>query len=88
MVVVLQMAASGWVCWLEPLWGCAGISGVALFFHGASIYNAPPHPLLPRPGIAWAITAGLAQLVEQRIRNAKVVGSTPISGTINNNLIC
>ena len=26
--------------------------------------------------------AGLAQLVEQRIRNAKVVGSTPISGTI------
>jgi hypothetical protein len=26
--------------------------------------------------------AGVAQLVEQRIRNAKVVGSTPISGTI------
>ena len=25
--------------------------------------------------------AGVAQLVEQRIRNAKVVGSTPISGT-------
>ena len=25
--------------------------------------------------------AGIAQLVEQRIRNAKVVGSTPISGT-------
>jgi hypothetical protein len=27
--------------------------------------------------------AGVAQLVEQRIRNAKVVGSTPISGTIH-----
>ena len=27
--------------------------------------------------------AGVAQLVEQRIRNAKVVGSTPISGTIS-----
>jgi hypothetical protein len=27
------------------------------------------------------IFAGVAQLVEQRIRNAKVVGSTPISGT-------
>tara|TARA_B100000674_G_scaffold114676_2_gene85941 strand:- start:1524 stop:1697 length:174 start_codon:yes stop_codon:yes gene_type:complete len=26
--------------------------------------------------------AGVAQLVEQRIRNAKVVGSNPISGTI------
>jgi hypothetical protein len=26
--------------------------------------------------------AGIAQLVEQRIRNAKVVGSTPITGTI------
>ena len=26
--------------------------------------------------------AGIAQLVEQRIRNAKVVGSIPISGTI------
>jgi hypothetical protein len=25
--------------------------------------------------------AGIAQLVEQRIRNAKVVGSTPIAGT-------
>ena len=25
--------------------------------------------------------AGVAQLVEQRIRNAKVVGSNPISGT-------
>ena len=25
--------------------------------------------------------AGIAQLVEQRIRNAKVVGSIPISGT-------
>ena len=29
-----------------------------------------------------ASQAGVAQLVEQRIRNAKVVGSTPISGTI------
>ena len=27
--------------------------------------------------------AGIAQLVEQRIRNAKVVGSTPIAGTKN-----
>jgi hypothetical protein len=26
-------------------------------------------------------SARIAQLVEQRIRNAKVVGSTPISGT-------
>lgn len=25
--------------------------------------------------------AGVAQLVEQRIRNAKVAGSTPVSGT-------
>jgi hypothetical protein len=30
----------------------------------------------PRPA-----PAGIAQLVEQRIRNAKVVGSTPITGT-------
>ncbi|SBN29191.1 hypothetical protein KPMX200_30084 [Klebsiella pneumoniae] len=28
--------------------------------------------------------ADIAQLVEQRIRNAKVVGSTPIIGTISN----
>ncbi|SCZ84730.1 conserved hypothetical protein [Nitrosomonas mobilis] len=27
------------------------------------------------------IFAGVAQLVEQRIRNAKVGGSTPLSGT-------
>ena len=27
------------------------------------------------------VYAGIAQLVEQRIRNAKVVGSIPISGT-------
>ena len=27
--------------------------------------------------------AGVAQLVEQRIRNAKVGGSTPLSGTIS-----
>ena len=27
--------------------------------------------------------AGVAQLVEQRIRNAKVGGSTPLTGTIN-----
>ncbi len=27
------------------------------------------------------MNAGIAQLVEQRIRNAKVVGSIPISGT-------
>ena len=35
-------------------------------------------------GTAKAVTpmhAGIAQLVEQRIRNAKVVGSTPIAGT-------
>jgi hypothetical protein len=31
-------------------------------------YHAPAH-------------AGVAQLVEQRIRNAKVGGSTPLSGT-------
>jgi hypothetical protein len=32
-------------------------------------------------------SAGLAQLVEQRIRNAKVGGSTPLPGTRNiNNL--
>ena len=31
--------------------------------------------------------AGVAQLVEQRIRNAKVVGSTPISGTISPSLL-
>ena len=31
--------------------------------------------------LACAPHAGVAQLVEQRIRNAKVVGSTPISGT-------
>lgn len=29
------------------------------------------------------ITAGVAQSVEQRTRNAKVVGSIPISGTIS-----
>jgi hypothetical protein len=27
--------------------------------------------------------AGVAQLVEQRIRNARVVGSSPIPGTIS-----
>ena len=27
------------------------------------------------------LSAGVAQLVEQRIRNAKVAGSTPVSGT-------
>lgn len=32
--------------------------------------------------------ADIAQLVEQRIRNAKVVGSTPIIGTIFNNINC
>lgn len=31
--------------------------------------------------------AGVAQLVEQRIRNAKVVGSTPIIGTIKIKLL-
>jgi hypothetical protein len=30
---------------------------------------------------AFSRSAGIAQLVEQRIRNAKVVGSIPISGT-------
>ena len=30
----------------------------------------------------YTYIAGVAQLVEQRIRNAKVVGSNPISGTI------
>lgn len=35
--------------------------------------------LMPRSSRLYA---GVAQLVEQRIRNAKVVGSTPIIGTI------
>ncbi len=34
--------------------------------------------LLPRSS---HLNAGVAQLVEQRIRNAKVAGSTPVSGT-------
>lgn len=34
--------------------------------------------LLPRSS---RLNAGVAQLVEQRIRNAKVAGSTPVSGT-------
>ena len=29
------------------------------------------------------LRAGIAQLVEQRIRNAKVGGSTPLAGTIS-----
>jgi hypothetical protein len=29
-----------------------------------------------------AFSAGVAQLVEQRIRNARVVGSSPISGNL------
>ena len=33
------------------------------------------------------LRADIAQLVEQRIRNAKVVGSTPIIGTIFSNKI-
>ena len=37
-----------------------------------------------RKAIILRSVAGVAQLVEQRIRNAKVVGSTPISGTNNN----
>lgn len=40
--------------------------------------------LLPRSS---RLNAGVAQLVEQRIRNAKVVGSTPIIGTIHLYLI-
>ena len=32
----------------------------------------------------YGIDAGIAQSVEQRIRNAKVVGSIPISGTNHN----
>ena len=32
--------------------------------------------------LEFKVSAGVAQLVEQRIRNAKVVGSNPISGTI------
>ena len=39
-----------------------------------------PAPVLHR--VARLRHAGVAQLVEQRIRNAKVVGSIPISGTI------
>ena len=34
---------------------------------------------------AIVFTAGVAQLVEQRIRNAKVGGSTPSTGTKNSN---
>lgn len=34
--------------------------------------------LMPRSSRLYA---GVAQLVEQRIRNAKVAGSTPVSGT-------
>ena len=33
------------------------------------------------------LVAGVAQLVEQRIRNAKVGGSIPLTGTIFNNLL-
>lgn len=42
--------------------------------------------LLPRAHIRGHVLfrADIAQLVEQRIRNAKVVGSTPIIGTISN----
>jgi hypothetical protein len=32
-------------------------------------------------GYNFALPAGVAQLVEQRIRNAKVEGSTPSTGT-------
>lgn len=33
-------------------------------------------------GVSFAGTAGVAQSVEQRTRNAKVAGSIPVSGTI------
>lgn len=32
--------------------------------------------------VYYSAYAGVAQLVEQRIRNAKVAGSTPVSGTM------
>ena len=39
------------------------------------------------PGLIMRAQAAVAQLVEQRIRNAKVTSSTPVSGTnINNNI--
>ncbi|MEN9944595.1 MAG: hypothetical protein RLY18_553 [Pseudomonadota bacterium] len=41
----------------------------------AAIKSQAEYSLFPK------IHAGIAQLVEQRIRNAKVVGSIPISGT-------
>ena len=41
------------------------------------VTSAPPPYTIRRPG------AGIAQLVEQRIRNARVVGSNPIPGTIH-----
>ena len=39
-------------------------------------YNRPSEKLA-----CFSVRAGIAQLVEQRIRNAKVGGSTPLSGT-------
>jgi hypothetical protein len=44
---------------------------------------------MPAP-LAKKITehAGVAQSVEQRTRNAKVVGSIPISGTMKINKLC
>ena len=39
--------------------------------------------LMPRSSRLYA---GVAQLVEQRIRNAKVAGSTPVSGTSSHSL--
>ena len=38
------------------------------------------------PGLIMRAHAAVAQLVEQRIRNAKVASSTPASGTIQEHL--
>ena len=47
------------------------------------VQQSTPKGLICRANKAkYAHIAGIAQLVEQRIRNAKVVGSTPITGTI------
>ena len=60
---------------------------------GVSDALTPSRPMLANDQLSTAIEliacftyhasaqAGVAQLVEQRIRNAKVGGSTPLSGT-------
>ena len=50
---------------------------------GEKLYNRVPAVAAHPASRNRSSFAGVAQLVEQRIRNAKVVGSTPISGTIS-----